>query len=94
MSINRTRKSQRIGQERIDTEEAEERQKVDKRMKHYREMADQQVQMIMESMLTLKKVDYTRASIFLIVDTENSQKTDEMLNQIYRDAITNSGPDQ
>ena len=50
--------------------------------------------MIMESMLTLKTVDYTRASIFLIVDTENSQKTDEMLNQIYRDAITNSGPDQ
>ena len=49
--------------------------------------------MIMESMLTLKTVDHSRASMFLITTTENSKKTDDLLNRIYMDAVANFGPD-
>ena len=45
-------------------------------------------------MLTLKTVDHSRASMFLITTTENSQKTDDLLNRIYMDAVANFGPDQ
>lgn len=73
----------------MDTEmtlqEADERQKAKRRMTAYKEMADMQIQTILESMMTLKKVDSSRASS--IITNDNSVKTDALLQIIFRETL-------
>ena len=49
-------------------------------------MADMQIQTILESMMTLKKVDSRRASS-IISEAENSVKTDALLQLIFRETF-------
>lgn len=58
----------------LDEKQAEERQSALRRFNHHREMADQQIQTIMESMLTLKEVDLEMANSFFV---DSSDKTTE-----------------
>jgi len=66
--------------------EMNERLRAQKRLEKYQEMADQQVKMIMESMLTLKKVDESNASMYL-VDPECTTNTDAILEKIFKETI-------
>ena len=66
--------------------EADERQKAKRRLTAYKEMADMQIQTILESMMTLKKVDSRRASS-IISEAENSVKTDALLQLIFRETF-------
>jgi len=63
-----------------------ERLRAQKRLEKYQEMADQQVKMIMESMLTLKTVEESNASMSF-VDQECTSNTDAILEKIFKETI-------
>jgi len=56
-------------------------------------MADQQVKMIMEAMLTLKSVDSRHASSFFNT-TEDSSRTDALLQKILQKVILDSSKEE
>ena len=69
-----------------EDDEAKERERATRRLNAYQEMADIQLRMILESMMTLKKVDRSRASI--IHDSSmNQTQTDVLLQQVFSETV-------
>ena len=69
-----------------EEDETYERERATRRLNAYQEMADIQLRMILESMMTLKKVDRSRASI--IHDSSmNQTQTDVLLQQVFSETV-------
>ena len=82
-SMRRARNHVEIEQEN----EAEEREKAQKRLTAYQEMADIQLRMILESMMTLKKVDRSRASGIIHETSVNQNETDDLLQKVFSETV-------